>query len=263
MFAGMPGGMPGGSPGSFPGGGPGGSPGADGGQPMMVQMDGGGGGGRGGRPGGAGGAPSEEQRKIRDAMRKALDGKKMDDLSADDQKKLMTKVRDDLAKQGVKLPAPGPDGPGGPGGGRGMPFGGPGMPMGFGGGSQFSEKELAGAKLPPPPEEDSQLDVLLRPGLLADVEIIVDEVKNALSLPMQAIFVKDGKPVVYIKKGSSFEPRFIQPLKRSETTMVISSGVTVGEIVALADPTEKKKDKKDKKEKGGGAMGALGQGGAK
>ena len=141
-----------------------------------------------------------------------------------------------------------------------MPFAGGGMPMGFGGGSQFSEKELSAAKLPLPPEQDSQLDVLLRPGLLADVEIIVDEMKNALSLPMQAIFEKDGKPVVYVKKGSAFEPRFIQPLKRSESTMVISSGVTSGEIVALADPTGKKKDKKEKKDKSG-PMGALGQGG--
>ncbi|MEO8025964.1 MAG: efflux RND transporter periplasmic adaptor subunit, partial [Bryobacteraceae bacterium] len=169
-----------------------------------------------------------------------------------------TKVRADLAKAGVKLPESA-----GSGGGRGaMPFSG-GMPMGFGGGSKFSEKDMAEAKLPLPPEQDSQLDVLLRPGLLADVEIIVEEMKNALHLPMQAIFEKDGKPVVYVKKGNSFEPRFIQPLKRSESTMIISSGVTAGEIVSLSDPTGAKKEKKEKKEKGGGAMGALGQGGAK
>ncbi len=249
MVGAMPGGMPGG-PGGMPGGGPqGGGPQA-GGPPTMMQMPG---------PGGSAPPPSDEQKKIRDAMQKALAGKKMQDLSPDEQKQLMTKVRDDLKKQGIKMPDMGP---GGAGPGR-MPFSGGGMPMGFGGGgSQFTEKELAAAKLPPPPEEDSQLDVLLRPGLLADVEIIVDEMKNALSLPMQAIFEKDGKPVVYVKKGSAFEPRFIKPLKRSESTMVISSGVTAGEIVALSDPTGTKKDKKEKKDKNG-PMGALGQGGAK
>ncbi len=263
MFAGMAGGMPGGMPGGgMPGGGRpgGGAPGADGGQSMTMQMSpGGSGGGGGGRPADAGGGMPEEVRKMRDAMRKALDGKKMEDLSPDEQKKLMAKVQADLAKQGIKMPAM----TAGASGGR-MPFGGGGMPMGFGGGgSQFTEKEMAAAKLPPPPEEDSQLDVLLRPGLLADVEIIVEEMKNALSLPMQAIFEKDGKPVVYVRKGTAFEARLIQPLKRSESTMVIASGVTAGEIVALTDPTSTKKDKKDKKEKGGGAMGGLGKGGAK
>ena len=35
-------------------------------------------------------------------------------------------------------------------------------------GPQFAAKDLERAELPPPPEEDSQFDVLLRPGLLAD-----------------------------------------------------------------------------------------------
>jgi multidrug efflux pump subunit AcrA (membrane-fusion protein) len=129
---------------------------------------------------------------------------------------------------------------------------------------QFSEKELANAKLPPPPEEDTQFDVLMRPGLLADVEIIVEKIPNAIHVPMQAVFTKDGKQIVYVKNGKVFEPRAIQPLKRSESTMVISSGVKPGEIVALTDPTAKPgSGKKGEKQDGGGggAMGALPGGG--
>jgi HlyD family secretion protein len=133
---------------------------------------------------------------------------------------------------------------------------GPGMGPRMGGASQFSEKDLANAKLPPPPEEDTQFDVLLRPGLLADVEIIVEKVPNALNVPMQAVFEHEGKPVVYVRKGSLWEPRVIKPLKRSESTMVIAEGVAPGETIALADPTAKKSDKK-KQDKGGGAMSAL------
>ena len=130
--------------------------------------------------------------------------------------------------------------------------------MGMGGGQQFSPKDLADAKLPPAPEEDSQFDVLLRPGLLADVEIIVDKFANAVYIPTQAVFEKDGKLVAYVKKGSNFEERPFKPLKRSESTMVVESGLKPGETVALSDPTAKKDDKKKaaKSEKGG-AMGAL------
>jgi HlyD family secretion protein len=145
--------------------------------------------------------------------------------------------------------APAPSGPGGP------------PVMGFSGPQKFTEKEMANAKLPPPPEEDTQFDVLLRPGLLADVEITVEKVANAIHIPMQAVFEKDGKPTVYVRSGNRFEARPIKPLKRSESTIVIASGVQPGEIVALADPTEKPGSKK-KEEKGSGAMGAL-PGGAK
>lgn len=123
----------------------------------------------------------------------------------------------------------------------------------------FSAKDQAAAQLPPPPEEDTQFDVLMRPGLLADVEIIVERIPNALNVPMQAVFEREGKTVVYVKNGKAFEPRVIQPLKRSESTMVIASGVKAGELVALADPTAK--PDASKKEKSGGAMGALPGGG--
>lgn len=139
-----------------------------------------------------------------------------------------------------------------------MSAGGPGGPpvMGFSAPPKFSEKDMANAKLPPPPEEDTQFDVLLRPGLLADVEITVEKVANAIHIPMQAVFEKDGKPTVYVRTGNKFAARAIKPLKRSESTMVIASGLQPGEIVALADPTEKPGSQK-KAEKSGGAMGAL------
>ncbi len=136
--------------------------------------------------------------------------------------------------------------------------GGPGAPaaLPFTSRPKYTEADMADAKLPPPPEEDTQVDVLLRPGLLADVEITVEKVPNAIHVPMQAVFEKDGKPTVYVRIGGAFEPRAIKPLKRSESVMVVAEGVKPGEIVALADPTETPGSKKEKKSDKG-AMGAL------
>jgi HlyD family secretion protein len=143
-----------------------------------------------------------------------------------------------------------------------MPGGMPGGMM-FGSAAQaFSEKDLENAKLPPAPGEDSQLDVLLRPGLLADVEIIVEKIPNAIHIPAQAVFEKEGKMLVYVRSGSRWEPREVKPLKRSESTMVIASGLNPGETIALSDPNARPGDKKKQQEAGGGAMGAVpGQGG--
>ena len=109
------------------------------------------------------------------------------------------------------------------------------------------------------------MEVLLRPGLLADVEIIVEKVPNAIFVPNQSIFEKDGKFVVYVQKGKTFEMRPIQIAKRSETVSVIKDGIAQGDIVALQDPTAKPGDKKksDEKKSSGGAAGALPVGGSK
>jgi hypothetical protein len=144
-------------------------------------------------------------------------------------------------------------------------FRGPGGP-----GPQMNEKDLASAKLPPAPEQDSQLETLIRPGQLADVEIIVEKIPNAINIPNQAVFEKGGKLIVYVRSSSgAWDERAIQPLKRSETTTVVADGLQPGETIALADPTEtadSKKKKGEKKDAGGGGgspMGNIGGRGGK
>jgi biotin carboxyl carrier protein len=220
------------------------------------------GGGQGGPGGGAAGGMMaamtanmnpEQQKKAREIMTKALGGKQMQDLSSEERRTAMTKIREEFQKAGLPVA-------GGRGGAGGGGQGGPQMPTMFNiGGVMYSQKDLDNAKLPPPPDEDSELDVLLRPGLLADVEIIVEKVPNAINVPIQAVFEKDGKQVVYVKNGTRFEPREIKALKRSENVMIISSGLKAGEIIAMANPEAKPGDKKkgDSKSGGGGAASAL------
>jgi multidrug efflux pump subunit AcrA (membrane-fusion protein) len=108
-----------------------------------------------------------------------------------------------------------------------------------------------------PPEQDSQVQVLLRPGLLADVEIQVEKLPDVIHVPAQAVFQKNGQFLVYVQKNGKFEPRPVQLVKQSESMMVISSGVQAGEIVAMADPSADKKKNGDKKSPGGNAMGGM------
>jgi len=61
------------------------------------------------------------------------------------------------------------------------------------------------------------------------------------------------------QKNGHFEPREVQLVKQSESTMVLAGGVQPGEVIALADPSADKNDKKgkDKKSSGGGPMGTM------
>jgi hypothetical protein len=139
-------------------------------------------------------------------------------------------------------------GSGGRGGGGGRGDNGQGFGGGRGGGGGPTDAELENAKLPPPPEEASGVQILLRPGLLADVEIVVEKIPNAIYIPAQAVYEKEGRLVVFVQSGKGFEERTVKLLRRSESTMVISEGLKAGEVIALSDPTagtgSKKQDKK-------------------
>jgi multidrug resistance efflux pump len=125
-------------------------------------------------------------------------------------------------------------------------------------GSKFSKEERDNAKLPLPPEQDSQVQLLLRPGLLADVQITVEELPNVIHVPQQAVFDKGGKPIVYVQqKNGRFEPREVQVVKQSESMMVLGGGVQPGEIVALGDPTADKNGKKDEKKSSSNPMSSM------
>jgi hypothetical protein len=81
------------------------------------------------------------------------------------------------------------------------------------------------------------------------------------------VFEKNGKLIAYVQQApGKWEERPIKPLKRSESTTVISEGLKPGETIAMSDPYEKPGDKKKKQEKssqggGGNPMGGMPAGG--
>ena len=177
----------------------------------------------------------------------AADRQKMQDLikqsqnsSPAERQKLIEQFTQSMAAAGPS--GRGAGGRGGEGrGGEGRGAGGAGQAVGRAGDNtlqelvkrytvtQYTEEERTNAKLPLPPEEDSQVQVLLRPGLLADVEIQVERIPDALHVPAQAVFEKNGKRTVFVQlKNKRFEPREVQVVKQSESMMVLASGVKQG-----------------------------------
>jgi multidrug efflux pump subunit AcrA (membrane-fusion protein) len=78
----------------------------------------------------------------------------------------------------------------------------------------------------------------LRPGMSAKIEIITAEMPDALWLPSQALFDRDGQKFVYLKRGGSFAPVDVKLVRAGESKVVIE-GMEEGAVVALADPTKK------------------------
>ncbi len=84
-----------------------------------------------------------------------------------------------------------------------------------------------------------QKDPRFRPGMTVQATVIVDRVPHAISIPVQASFMKSGQNVAYVWNGSSFEERTIHIQRRSRDRALIESGLKPGDTVALKDPTVK------------------------
>jgi HlyD family secretion protein len=81
-------------------------------------------------------------------------------------------------------------------------------------------------------------DSSLRPGYQAQIIISANPLRNVLYLPPQAVFQQDGNPVVYVKRGNSFQARPVKITYRTETHDVVE-GLTRGTVVALVNPEQR------------------------
>ena len=79
-------------------------------------------------------------------------------------------------------------------------------------------------------------DPRLKAGSSARVLIEGKEIPDALHVPRQAVFLKNGKNHVFVKIGERFEQREIKLVQRTESRAVIT-GLSEGTEVALIDPT--------------------------
>ena len=84
-----------------------------------------------------------------------------------------------------------------------------------------------------------QPDDRLRPGMTATVRVKVERVPDCVVIPPETVFEKGGRLVVYVLEGNRYMERQVHIARRSETQIMISSGLEPGERIAAKDPTFK------------------------
>lgn len=83
-------------------------------------------------------------------------------------------------------------------------------------------------------ESVDQADCFIRPGLNADVEIIVDRRDNQLQVPMQAVIEHQERKYCFTNENGRLQPRQVRVGPGNGSYLVIESGVEEGEEVVLA-----------------------------
>lgn len=84
-----------------------------------------------------------------------------------------------------------------------------------------------------------QTDPRFKPGISGQVNVVVDHVADAISVPAQSLFEKSGQNVAYVWSGSQFDERTVEIARKSGDKVLIAKGLKAGEQVALRDPTAK------------------------
>jgi HlyD family secretion protein len=79
-------------------------------------------------------------------------------------------------------------------------------------------------------------DARIRPGMTATARIAADKVPNVTLVPAEAIFQKDGRPVVYRLNGSKFDEQQIEIVRRGREQAAVSGGVNAGDKLAVRRP---------------------------
>ena len=79
-------------------------------------------------------------------------------------------------------------------------------------------------------------DKRIRPGLNGDVKITIEEMKDVLSVPVDAVFKHDGRDVAYVKRRFGYAAQPIEVGQTAEGRVVVKSGLNEGDEVSLVEP---------------------------
>jgi RND family efflux transporter MFP subunit len=85
----------------------------------------------------------------------------------------------------------------------------------------------------------NEADPILKPGMTTSLEVVVQTIKQAVYVPLESVFAKNGKTVVYIADGSAPREAEVTTGISNSNFVTISKGLSGGEKVALRDPTLK------------------------
>jgi multidrug efflux pump subunit AcrA (membrane-fusion protein) len=78
-------------------------------------------------------------------------------------------------------------------------------------------------------------DLGIKPGVSAKAEIEIDELKQVLLVPVNAVFTHEGRTYAYVKDGG-IAPRELKLGSNNDTHAVVLDGVREGETVLLYEP---------------------------
>ncbi|MGB9677506.1 MAG: efflux RND transporter periplasmic adaptor subunit, partial [Candidatus Ratteibacteria bacterium] len=95
-------------------------------------------------------------------------------------------------------------------------------------------------------------DKAMRPGMNADIEILIKELKNVIAVPIVAVNFEKGNPYCEVLQGRNIIRKNIKLGESSETMIEVKEGLKEGDVVVLSykGPTKGTVKKEEMAERG-------------
>lgn len=79
------------------------------------------------------------------------------------------------------------------------------------------------------------VDSRLRPGMNGSLDIVIERIPDAKTIPVEALFTRAGKPTVYTVEGEGYRAVEVEVLARNPDEVAVA-GIASGARVTLVDP---------------------------
>jgi multidrug efflux pump subunit AcrA (membrane-fusion protein) len=83
-------------------------------------------------------------------------------------------------------------------------------------------------------------DTRLRPGMNGGMDVVMNRIPNAISVPAKAVFTHQGKPIVYVAEKGRYRPMEVQVLARNPDEVAVK-GIPAGTLVTLTEAENKER----------------------
>ena len=80
-----------------------------------------------------------------------------------------------------------------------------------------------------------EADPRVRPGMNGSMDIVTERIPDAMIIPAQALFTRNGKPAVYVVEADGFRPVEVEVLARNPDEIAVA-GIAPDARVTLVDP---------------------------
>jgi len=76
----------------------------------------------------------------------------------------------------------------------------------------------------------------MRPGMSCSIEILVEDIDDAIFVPVQSVFRHEGGNLAFVSDSGRVEPRPVEVGRYNDRWVQVLSGLSVGEVVLLSPP---------------------------
>ena len=83
-------------------------------------------------------------------------------------------------------------------------------------------------------------DPRLRPGMNGSMDVVVNRIPDAISIPAKAVFTRDGKPSCTWRENGRYRPMEVQVLARNPDEVAVK-GIPAGAMVTLVEARTRSK----------------------